>query len=93
MLAIKIDNPEIEDRFRKIAKQSKKALHELANEALKMYLDRCKNEEIVFAKKDPMKNIQKVAYEDDGEDLSNVELYAHIKDSAEYIHTLRRKTK
>lgn len=39
MLAIKIDNPEIENRFKEYAKQNKKAVGELASEALKMFLD------------------------------------------------------
>lgn len=39
MLAIKIDNPEIETRFKQYAKQHKKAVEELASEALKMFLD------------------------------------------------------
>lgn len=39
MLAIKIDNPEIETRFKQYAKQHKKAVEDLASEALKMFLD------------------------------------------------------
>lgn len=93
MLAIKIDNPEIESRFRKLAKKNKKAIHELASDALKLYLDVYKNDELVYAKKDPLKNIHKVDFQDDGEDLSNVELYSRTKDSAKYIHKLRRKIK
>ena len=39
MLAIKIDNPEIETRFKQYAAQHKKAVEDLASEALKMFLD------------------------------------------------------
>ena len=39
MLAIKIDNPEIETRFKQYAKQHKKTAEDLASEALKMFLD------------------------------------------------------
>ena len=39
MLAIKIDNPEIETRFKQYAKQHKKAVEDLASEALKIFLD------------------------------------------------------
>ena len=55
------------------------------------FLDRqTKKNKIVYSKKDPMKYIRKINYEDDGEDLSDVKPYSHIKDSAKYIHDLRR---
>ncbi len=39
MLAIKIDNPEIENRLKQYAIQHKKAVEELVSDALKMFLD------------------------------------------------------
>jgi|GEM_PF-920544 len=91
MLAIKIDNPEIENRFKQYAKQQKKAVEELISDALKMFLDmHKKDDELVYVKKDPMKHIHKVEYEDDGEDLSDVKLYGRVEDSALYVHNLRR---
>ena len=39
MLAIKIDNPEIENKFKQYAAQNKKAVDELVSDALKMFLD------------------------------------------------------
>lgn len=92
MLAIKIDNPEIENRFKQYAKQNKKAVEELVSDALKMFLDMKKQDnELIYTKKDPMKHLHKIEYEyDDGEDLSDVKLYSHIDDVAQYVHDLRR---
>ena len=92
MLAIKIDNPEIENKFKKYAKQQKKAIEDVVSEAMKLFLDtHKKDDEIVFTKKDPMQHILKIKYEDDGEDLSDVKPYSHIENSAQYIHDLRRE--
>jgi hypothetical protein len=92
MLAIKIDNPEIENRLREYAKQQKKAIEDLVNDAMKLFLEtHQKDDTLIFTKKDPMKHIVKTDFEDDGEDLSDVKLYSHIENSAEYIHKLRRE--
>ena len=92
MLAIKIDNPEIENRFKQYAMQHKKAIEELVSDALKMFLDmNSKGDTLVYTKKDPLKHLHKIEYAyDDGEDLSEVKPYSHIEDSAKYIHDLRR---
>ena len=93
MLAIKIDNPEIENRFKQYAIQHKKAVEELVSDALKMFLDmNKKDDELIYTKKDPLKHLHKVeyAYDDDGEDLSDVKLYSHVDDVAQYVHNLRR---
>ena len=92
MLAIKIDNPEIESKFKEYAKQQKKAIEDVVSEAMKLFLDtHKKDDEIVYTKKDPMKHIRTIKYDDDGEDLSDVKPYGHIEDSAKYIHDLRRE--
>ena len=93
MLAIKIDNPEIETRFKQYAAQHKKAVEDLANEAIKMFLElQKKDDDLVYTKKDPMKHLHKInhKYEDDGEDLSDVKPFSHIDDVAKYVHDLRR---
>jgi len=92
MLAIKIDNPEIESKFKEYAKQQKKALEDVVSEAMKLFLEMHKKEnERIYIKQDPMKHIVRTDYEDDGEDLSDIKLYTHVKDSAQYIHDLRRE--
>ncbi len=92
MLAIKIDNPEIESAFKKYAKQQKKALEDVVSEAMKLFLDMHKKDDaLVYTKKDPMKHLHKIKYDDDGEDLSDVKPYSHIEDSALYVHNLRRE--
>lgn len=62
---------------------------------MKLFLDNNKkNDELSYEKKDPMKNFHIKKYVDDEDDLSDVELYAHVEDSAKYVHNLRReKTK
>ncbi len=92
MLAIKIDNPEMENKFKEYAKQQKRAIEDVVSEAMKLFLDTHKQDnKIVYIKKDPMQYIQKVEYEDDGEDLNDVKPYSHIEDSAQYMHNLRRE--
>ena len=92
MLAIKIDNPEIENRFKEYAVQHKKAVEELVSDALKMFLDTKKqDDELIYTKKGPLKHLHKIEYAyDDGEDLSDVKLYSHVDDVAQYVHNLRR---
>ena len=91
MLAIKIDNPEIEKKFFEYAKLKKKKIEEVVVEAMKQFLDKqTEEDEIVYIKKDPMKHIRKPSYEYD-EDLCDDVALTHITDSAKYIHDLRRK--
>ena len=94
MLAIKIDNPEIESAFKKYAKQQKKALDDVVSEAMKLFLDVNKQDnELIYIKQDPMQHIVKSDYKDDGECLDDVKPYAYVKNSAQYIHDLRREQK
>ena len=93
MLAIKIDNPEIENRFKQYSKQNKKTVEDLVSDALKLFLDKNKkNDELIYTKKDPLKHLHKIEYDykDDREDLSDVRLYSHVDDVAKYVHDLRR---
>ena len=93
MLAIKIDNPDIENRFKEYAKQQKKAIEEVVSDAMELFLEiHSKDNKLSYTKKDPMKHLHKVEYEDDGENLSDVKLYAQVEDSALYIHKLRRES-
>jgi len=94
MLAIKIDNPEIESAFKKYAKQQRKALEDVVSEAMKLFLDmHKKDDKLIYIKQDPMQHIVKSNYTDDGECLDDVKPYAYVKDSAQYIHDLRRERK
>ena len=95
MIAVKIDNPEIENKFKEYAKKQKKSLEDVVSEAMKLFLDiNKKNDELIYTKKDPMKHLHKIKYEDDGEDLSDVTPYSYVQDVGKYVHDLRRsKTK
>jgi len=93
MLAVKIDNPEMENKFKQYAIEHKRAIEDVMNDAMKLFLDMNKKEDqIFFVKKDPMKHIGSISY-DDSEDLSDVKPFSHIEDSAKYIHDLRRAKK
>jgi len=94
MLAIKIDNPEIESAFKKYAKQQRKALEDVVSEAIKLFLDmHKKDDKLIYIKQDSMQHIVKSNYKDDGECLDDVKPYAYVKDSAQYVHDLRRERK
>ncbi len=45
MLAIKIDNPEIENKFQQYAIHNKKDIKELVSDSLKMFLDMNKKDD------------------------------------------------
>ena len=67
-------------------------MEDLVSDALKMFLDmQRQDDELVYVKKDPMKHLHKIEYEDDGEDLSDVKPYSHVENSALYVHNLRRE--
>ena len=92
MLSLKIDNPEIENRFKQYAKKHNKNLDDVANEAMNLFFEFLKqDDELIYVKRDPMKHLRNTIYIDDDEDLSDVKPYAHIEDSALYIHNLRKK--
>jgi hypothetical protein len=91
MLAIKIDNPDIENRFKQYAKQQKKTIEDVINDAIKLFIDtHTKNDEIFYVKRDPMEYLEKIEYTYNEELCDDVAL-THIKDSAKYIHNIRRK--
>ena len=87
-IKLTIDNPDVEEQLRQFVQEQK----EITVEALKNFLNSFqKKDKIEFQKKDPKKHIRKRIYiDEDDEDLSDVKPYAHIEDSAKYIHDLRR---
>ncbi len=92
MLAIKINNPEIENQFSKYLKGKKQSMEEVVAEAIKYFVESKEKEDVLkYTKKNPMIHLQKIEYKDDGENLDDVRPYAHVEDSALYIHNLRRE--
>ena len=87
----KIDNPEIESRFKEYAKKQKRAIEDIASEAIKNFLDMQKKDDTLkYIKKNPAKHIVKINREYDENLCDNVAL-TYIQDSAKYVHDLRRK--
>ena len=87
-ITLKIDNPNIEEQLREFIKEQKEITLEALNHFINSFQ---KREKLVYKKRDPRKYSSKIEYIDDGEDLSDVKPYAHIKDSGKYIHDLRRQ--
>ncbi len=90
MLAVKIDNPEVEKNLNAYIKSQKKSINEVLNEAIELFLDINIKEQSKYSKKDPFENLHRVDFVDDNEDLSDIELFKHIKDPAKYISDLRK---
>ena len=87
MLTIQINNPEIEKEIFDYLKNKSKKLEEITVEAFQEFL---KKDKLTYKKLDPLKHMKKIEYDYD-EDLCDEVALTHIKDSAEYIHNLRRK--
>ena len=50
---------------------------------MKLFIDtHTKEDKLIYTKKDPIKYLDKIKYQDDNEDLSDVRLFSHIEDSA-----------
>ena len=91
MLTLNIDNKELENKFLEFAKIQKRAVEDVAIDAMNYFISIQREEKLVYTKKDPLKHLRKIEVDFDDEDLSDVKPYGHIEDSAKYIHDLRRK--
>ena len=93
MISVTINNPEIEQKFKQYANIYNKSINDLTYEAINFFLNFLENNKnLKFKKKDPLKNIEQFENKKNkiDEGLSDIRLFTHIKDSAEYIHNLRR---
>ncbi|SFV66555.1 hypothetical protein MNB_SV-12-1709 [hydrothermal vent metagenome] len=88
-ITLKIENSDIEEQLKAFIKEQK----EITIEALTKFLNSFQQKKrLHYKKKDPRKHIHTITYiDEDDEDLSDVKPYAHIEDSAKYIHDLRRQ--
>lgn len=92
MLAIKIDNPEIENQFSKYLKDKKQNVEDIVAEAIKYFIEsKEKEDKLIYTKKNPINHLHKIEYKDDDENLDDVAPYSHVEESALYIHNLRRE--
>ena len=89
-ITVKIDNPDVEKQLQQLLHEQKEITFEMLSSFFTAFQ---RDEPMSFPKKDPRKHTQVIPFsDDDGEDLSNVKPYAHIEDSARYVHDLRRKS-
>jgi hypothetical protein len=90
-ITINIDNPDLEQRLIEIVKQQKQDLEEVTIEALNNFIDMFnQKKKFDFKKKDPTKCSRIINRKYNESDVQDVALL-HIKDSAKYIHNLRRE--
>ena len=89
-ITLKIDNIETEDKLKRFVKEQQ----EITLESLKCFLNsfqsKEKKETFEFEKRDPRKYSKIIKREYNQEDVSDTALL-HIKDSAKYVHNLRRE--
>lgn len=92
MLTFKIDNKEFENELLEFLKMQKKTVEDITVDAIKKFIDSSlkKENKLVYTIKDSLKHLHKVSHEYD-EELCNEVALTHIKDSASYIHNLRRQ--
>lgn len=87
-ITLKIDNPDVEKQLQYLVKEKQ----EISIDTLRNFLNSFQKEKkFVFEKKDPSKYTQQIEHPVDDENLSDVRPYAHVEDSGQYIHDLRRK--
>ncbi|PHS40059.1 MAG: hypothetical protein COB07_04905 [Sulfurovum sp.] len=91
MLTLKIENEELENKFLDFAKKQHRAVEDVAQEAIRYFMNKQKEDKFLYTKKDPLKHLHKIEVDFDDEDLSDVKLFDHIEDSAKYIHNLRKQ--
>lgn len=92
MLAITINDADVENKFFQYAKSQKKAVEEIAIEAINYFMATHQDKTIIYTKKDPAKYLHSIKTDVNNEDLSDVKPYLHVENSGEYIHNLRRKS-
>jgi len=92
MLAIKIENKEFETKFLEFVKTQKKTIEDVTLDALKKFMSSSLNQKtkLIYTKKDPLKHMHKITREYD-DDLCDEVALTHIKDSAAFIHNMRRQ--
>lgn len=90
MLAVKINNPEIENIFASQFDSDKDKFIDFISTSLQN-LQNAKLKKLNYTKQDPFEHIQKNSCTGNGDYLCDVKPYSHISDSAEYIHNLRQQ--
>jgi len=91
VITIKIDNPDLEQKLIEFVKQQKQDLEEITIEALNNFIDVFhQKKKFDFKKKDPQKLSRIIQRDYNEENVDEVALL-HIKDSAQYVHDLRRE--
>ncbi len=90
-LILNIDNKEFEDSLKKFAKKHKKALEQVAIDAIKQFIG-VSDKNIKYTKIDVTKHMHIIEYQtSEDDDLDDVRPYSHVEDSVKYIRDARSK--
>ena len=90
-ITVEIDNPDLEQRLIELVKQQKQDLEEVTIEALNNFIDLFhQKKKFDFPKKDHREHSRIIQRDYDKDNVDEVAL-SHIKDSAKYVHDLRRE--
>jgi hypothetical protein len=92
MLAIKIDNKDLETSFLEFANKQKESLENLASEAIRYFIAQKNKQTVNYQKKDISNYLKPITRKYDENYCDDIAL-THINDSAKYIHDTRRDTK
>jgi hypothetical protein len=92
MLAIKIENKDLESSFLEFANNQKESLENLASEAIRYFIAQKNKQNIKYQKKDITKYLKTISREYDEKYCDDIAL-THINNSANYIHNARRDNK
>jgi hypothetical protein len=91
-LILDLENEELTDSLKAFSINQKKSVEEVAIEAIKYFIASSgKKDKPVYVKKDVSKNMRLVKKKFD-ESLCNEVALIHIKESASYVHNLRRQS-
>lgn len=91
-LILNLENQELSDSLKEFSIKQKKSIEEIAIEAIKSFIESSKKKDKpVYVKKDVSKYMQ-VIKKDFDESLCDDNALTHIKESASYIHNLRRQS-
>ena len=90
---LNIENQELERKLLEEANKKGRRLASIIIDILEKKFLQKKEPKLSYKKLDPLKNISKIDYEIDEQDvLAEVSPFADIEDSAAYIHQLRQNT-
>jgi hypothetical protein len=94
-IVINIENKELEEKLIEEARKKGRKMATIILETLENNFFKKKKPQLRYRKLDPLKHMSKIDYEVDEsaeDDLNDVFPFKDVKDSAVYVHELRKNT-